>query len=224
MVLCSPVDVDTHWTKAETNVCRIVPSIEVRIKRAFPWAWEELATELAQWVGPRIDHERTDERARTLAIIVDGTTLGVPERIVFDVPCEDLVGPNVYIRIMWDCLATRSADGYARQRALRRIIEWDDPWIAAFVLLLAADHVAEILEDLVSALAKLDPAVYSRLVLENRPLMRHLKAKAEAHWRMRHRERYPQRADHPGLVFLRRLESWALGGAERRSVALLEQR
>ncbi len=77
------------------------------------------------------------------------------------------------------------------------------------MLLLLGEYVVEIIDDIHGALDQLDRSVYTAFVLQNRPVMRTLRARATSYWGAYHRERYPQRHSYPALAALTRLEKWA---------------
>lgn len=107
------------------------------------------------------------------------------------------------------CLLSRSTDGRLRQAALRNLLLHDEFWSLPFVVLLSGEYVAEISQDLVEALPRLDRSSYAEFVVRNRPLMRRLSGKAKLYWDRFYRDVYPDATLFPGLIFLRELEKWA---------------
>lgn len=154
---------------------------------------------------PHID---TNYRQPLIEIILQGCYLRIPSRIHF-IKHEELRNnldiPEIHLV---KCLLTRSTDGFQRQRALRDIIGLSEPWVVPYVILLAGEYVVEIAEELVQALPELDKQLYVNFILENRTLMRTLKAKAASYWNCYYRQKFPVKNSYPALLFLHQLEQW----------------
>jgi hypothetical protein len=144
-----------------------------------------------------------------MEVVSCGRGVEIPERVHF----LQLDPARFDIGSAWGamalCFCTRSTDGHLRQYAVQRVIDRPECWGVPFVVLLSADYVVEIVRDLIAALPRLKRDQYVGFVRENRPLMRRLRARATSYWDCYYRSVYQEKADYPGLVFLRSLEEWA---------------
>jgi hypothetical protein len=173
---------------------------------AFPSSLREAARGAALNLQPFFDYRY---RLRSTEVSSCGGPVEIPVRINFIGMSLDRINDTNASDVLACCLCTRSTDGYLRQAALQRIIHCAECWAIPFVVLLSAEYVVEISGDLVSALPDLAREPYANFVLENRPLMRKLRARAISYWDVYYRVQYPERSSYPGLVFLRSIESWA---------------
>jgi hypothetical protein len=151
-----------------------------------------------------LSYRKGSEEIRVL-----GERVRIPRRIHFLRYPSGWPWTPVATRAAIQCLYTRSTDGYARQRALRSIVELNAPWSIPFVVVLSGEYVVEIIEDIVAATPQLDRCAYAQFVRENRSTMRLLRARAQSYWDRYYRMSFPERAAYPGLAFLHRLEEWA---------------
>ena len=76
-------------------------------------------------------------------------------------------------------------------------------------MLLLSEYIVEIARDILNSLPDFDRLLYSRVVQENHPLMRFLRARAGSYWNCYYRGNYPERGDYPALQALNELERWA---------------
>jgi len=165
---------------------------------------ESAAEALAVLVDDQYDFTRG-----ALSVVVLGRPLLVPSRIHFVGMKEAWPQLQGNFSPATRCLCTRSTDGYVRHAALRSVLGVNEPWAVPFVVLLAGEYVVEIVADMVAYLPSLERRIYAEFVLENRHLMRLLRAKAVSYWDCYYRNSYPERKVYPGLVFLHQLETWA---------------
>ena len=173
---------------------------------AFPFSHGVAAQKAANTLGPFVDPSYSQPLIRVQVL---GRTVSIPSRIHF---LGGLQAGSTNPDPSWvtfQCLCSRSTDGYLRQLALRAILTSADAAAIPFVVLLAGEYVVEIINDMVFALPNLDRTAYASFVRENRQLMRTLKAKATSYWDCYYRALFPDRFDYPGLTFLREIERWA---------------
>ena len=183
-----------------------LPTFEKAAIAAFPWEWRGFAKEAAKEISPFVDDSY---RRSSDAVSVLGRDVKIPCRIHFNGLSKTGLSAQGKTWLGVQCLCTRSTDGYLRHAALRNILFSDEPAIVPFVVMLAGEYVVEIIEDIVAASSMLDRQSYANFVRENRPVMRHLRAKAASYWDRYYRTAYPDRAVYPGLAFLHEVERWA---------------
>ena len=173
---------------------------------SFPPSYRMLATVAAKTLEPFVDNSY---HAPPVPAVVLGEIVQIPRRIHFLGMDEKRLQIQGKSWSAIQCLSTRSTDGYIRQASLRRILAVNESWAIPFVVLLAGEYVAEIVEDMVVSLPALDRDAYANFVRENRPLVRRLRSKATSYWNCYYRSSYPDRSSYPGLTFLHQLEVWA---------------
>src|SRR5258708_29026596 len=106
---------------------------------AFPFSCRILATQAERALGSFVDD---NYRRPSICVHIGNYLVYVPTRLHFvgidpDFALDELpTGAKA--------LLTRSTDGYLRQRALRTIIDLEEPWVAPFVVLLVGEYVVEI--------------------------------------------------------------------------------
>jgi hypothetical protein len=173
---------------------------------AFPSSCRALAEDAAGTLAPFVNDVY---RQSSVQVMVHGEAVQIPKRIYFSGLDEGGIQVESRSEPLIQCLCTRSANGYLRHAALRRILAADEVWVIPYVVLLAGGYVAEIIEDMVASLAALNRCAYINFVLENRPVMRLLQSQAMSYWDCYYRGPYPDRSTYPGLAFLHQLELWA---------------
>lgn len=107
---------------------------------------------------------------------------------------------NVQQRQIALCMLTRSADGFARQAALREVLHINEPWSIPFVIALIGEYVVEIIDDVYAALPDLEkanPAFY-KLTCD----------RVVSYWDLYYRRQFP-RSDYVGFKLLRQLDAYA---------------
>jgi hypothetical protein len=172
---------------------------------AFPSSCQALAADAAHKLAPIVDDAY---RKRAVCLDVDGRNVYIPERLHFLCGKEIFEQPD-QLPLIARCLLTRSTDGHLRQRALSNIVESQEKWAIPFIVILIGDYVVEVVTEILSAIPKLDRPAYRNFVLQNRPAMRALRAKATSYWNAYYRRTYPNPRAYPGLVVLHELETWA---------------
>ncbi len=102
------------------------------------------------------------------AVSVEGETLAIPTRVYYapEQVAHAIDAPGIDGLIAL-CLGTRHHDGFLRERCLRRLLGERRDWIVPFVVQLAGEYVAEIVQVIEDALPELDADVYGRFLREN---------------------------------------------------------
>ena len=175
------------------------------MKEAFPPLWQSEAVAAARLLDPFFD---PTYRRPPIILWSEGCELNIPSRLHLTPP-EALTRSSDRVRLVAGCLCTRSTGGHVRQFSVRHIIQSPEPATVPFVILLAADYVVQVVEEIALHLPALDRAAYALFVRENRSLMQTLRARATSYWDLHHRDSYPDRRDYPGLHVLHEVERWA---------------
>jgi hypothetical protein len=168
---------------------------------AFPFAYRGLATQAERALASFVDD---NYRKPSIWVQIGSASVYIPSRLHFKRIDHDFSLDELSLGAK--ALLTRSTDGYLRQRALRTIIDIQQPWVAPFVVLLVGEYVVEIVEDILNSLGTLDRAIYTEFVRENRQLMRIIRSRAASYWDLYYRGEYPDRRAYPALVILQELE------------------
>jgi alanyl-tRNA synthetase len=171
---------------------------------AFPRALAGLAQAAEQEVGGWVD---PSYRTAATRVEIDGRSAVIPYRIHFKGLADHEAIETISVAAV--CLISRSTDGYLRQRAIRRILNVQEKWVAPYIVLPLGEYVDEISSDIFMSLAQLKRDIYAQFVLENRSLMRSLRARAISYWDCYYRASYPERRGYPALAALHGLETWA---------------
>jgi hypothetical protein len=126
-------------------------------------------------------------------------------------------------RTVLDCLYSRHADGWIRQRRIESVLRRQpQSWTVPFVVELAGEYVLEIVESIRSALAELDvsgslqQAEYGRFVAGNPRHFMQVERRAISYWALYYRNAYPVYADYPGGALIKSLRSAAFEVSGRR--------
>jgi hypothetical protein len=96
-----------------------------------------------------------------------------------------------------DCLLTRHHDGFVREERLGKIICVNHEWIPPFVVQLAGEYVAEILNVIRDNLRNLDPQLYRRFLKGNDAFLALTKQRVISYWNCYYRGQ--AREDYPGF-------------------------
>lgn len=185
-------------------------SFPKRVIAAFPSVDRLHAEDAVDTLSPFIDGTYHTYHQKSVEVVVRGAAVRVPSRLQFHALNVEHLESHPRFAPATLCLLTRSTDGYLRQASLRQILGNSEPWCIPFIVLLAGEYVVEITEDLAGSLIIFEQNKYVAFVRENRPLMRRLRSQAASYWNCYYREQYPDKSKYPGLVFLHRLEHWAV--------------
>jgi hypothetical protein len=173
---------------------------------SFPYTCRKEAELMVYALAPFVDD---DYRKKSMEVFVQGESVQIPSRIHFIESNVDKINLHENLLTMAHCLHSRSTDGYLRHTSLRRILPIDESWTIPFITILAGEYVIEIIQEMVGALPMLNRIAYTNFLLENRPLVAFLRAKATSYWYRYYRHLYVDKNSYPGLVFLHQLERWA---------------
>ena len=146
--------------------------------------------------------------SQTFSVRVNAEPISIPQRVY-----HDPMGISAIFRLgfrskvereILDCIFTRHANGFTRQKHLGWIIRSNNVWIPPFVLRLAGEYVIEILRDIEHALPLLDRAVYSDFVWNNPAFVQRTKQRITSYWNCYYRS--ISRTEYPGFRILSLIE------------------
>jgi hypothetical protein len=140
----------------------------------------------------------------TVAVL--GERIHIPSRVYLPAPAPSLVGLSQLDHQLAQCMLTRSANGFDRQTALRQILSISEPWSIPFVIALAGEYVIEIIDDIFSAIPRLDCAIVSSFLAENPVFYRLTRARITSYWNCYYRHQF-HRSEYVGFKLLRELDS-----------------
>jgi len=145
------------------------------------------------------------------AITVLGEPVEIPDRIYNPVPPADLAPKGSLVALAVDCLYTRHHDGFVRQRAIRRVLAFEEPWTVPFVIQLLGEYVIEICED-IRHYAETDLPRRPHMVREfqsfaanNPDFIMLTRQRATSYWECYYRGPHLDRDTYPGLLALKLL-------------------
>jgi len=174
------------------------------VQNAFP---QHLSADVAVVTRtlPAPIHETSSDRVGE--ILVAGERLHVPGRVYFPENAPD-PGLSAQQRLILACIYTRHHDGHVRQRALERIVDTCEPWIAPYVVQLLGEYVVEVIRIIEERLPESYSATYGAFLDENPRFAFLTRQRAVSYWSCYYRRDYPKREDYPALKVIAKLESW----------------
>lgn len=182
---------------------------------AFPPEAQAVASEAAAEVAPLLVKPGPQDTSGATSLRVGGATVRIPYNLYLGKAAREVAPPAGPVGLAVHCLLTRGDDGFTRQAALAGLLGAREAWVVPYVMLLAGEYVVEIIADMVAALPRLDREAYGGFARENPATMELLRARATSYWNEyhrrggHHRDRWADRNDYPGLVFLAQVQAWA---------------
>ena len=117
-------------------------------------------------------------------LLLDSSTVTIPARIYFidDEKAYDELEDKEE-KLIYDCIFTRSCDGYVRQRHLRNILADDFPeWCMPYILKLSVEYVVEIVDDIYKGLRTRDNAQFRAFCANNPYMFRRSYTRMVSYW------------------------------------------
>lgn len=117
-------------------------------------------------------------------LLLDSSTVTIPARIYFidDEKAYDELEDKEE-KLIYDCIFTRSCDGYVRQRHLRNILADDFPeWCMPYIWKLSAEYVVEILDDIYKGLRTRDNTQFRAFCANNPHMFRCSYTRMVSYW------------------------------------------
>ena len=133
-------------------------------------------------------------------LLLDSSTGTIPARIYFidDEKAYDELEDKEE-KLIYDCIFTRSCDGYVRQRHLRNILADDFPeWCMPYILKLSAEYVVEIIDDIYRGLRTRDNTQFRAFCANNPYMFRRSYTRMVSYWNEFYRQECHRFHDYVG--------------------------
>ena len=186
------------------------------LARAFPARLAPSVTSVMQSLpaarfGPSRPVTASYSRAWA-GLVVAGEPVVIPYRVYNPVPSPHLAsGLSRAERDVTAAIYSRHHDGHVRQRALRALLDRDEPWTAPFIVQLLGEYVIQICAD-IEKFTQMElparPAMQASLsaFLRQNPCFAELtRQRAISYWSCYHRALHASRDTYPALTALSRL-------------------
>ena len=174
-----------------------------RLDRAFPG---ELRPEVEAVVAimPVADIPRGPDNVGP--VFLNGQSLHIPSRIYNREPDASLIEElSPTEQQILACLYTRHHDGHARERALGRILDSDQEWVAPFVIQMLGEYVLEIVEIVHAHVSHAPQESLTTFARENPLFMTLTAQRATSYWDCYYRARFRSLEDYPAVRALEML-------------------
>ena len=126
----------------------------------------------------------TDEFNNEEYVLLDGSIITFPYRIYFiddEITYSKLKSNEE--KMIYDCIFTRSCDGYVRQKHLKRLLIDDMPeWYMPYVLKLSSEYVKEIVEDIYRFMSDKDNSLFQAFCYINTYMFRYAYSRMTSYW------------------------------------------
>jgi hypothetical protein len=181
---------------------RVADETNLPLVRAFPSGIQEDVKAVLACL-PRDPHSL---RIGSYSVNVRGETLSIPYRVYHDISKIRIRPLSRFQVEILNCILSRHADGFVRQRSLEQILGSNHTWVPAFVIQLVGEYVVEILELIDRNLDSFDPEIYSEFVTYNPKFIELTAQRIESYWDCYYRRR-TNRAEYVGFRILRYLQN-----------------
>lgn len=126
----------------------------------------------------------TDESNNEQYVLLDGSTITFPYRIYF---MDDEIGYSELQdhedKLIYDCIFTRSCDGFVRQKHLKNLLVEDMPeWCMPYILKLSSEYVKEIVADIYNFMKDRDNSLFQAFCAINPYLFRYAYSRMTSYW------------------------------------------
>jgi len=138
---------------------------------------------------------------------VGNDVVALPYRIYHDPALIKTVPLASLHREMIDCILTRHADGFVRERSLTRIISSNHRWTPPFVVQLVGEYVIEIIRVVHQNLGNLNTSIYGQFLRMNPQFLALTEQRVISYWNCYHRD--CRRGDYVGFQVLEFLKALA---------------
>ena len=136
--------------------------------------------------------------------LFDGTDIKFPYRIYF-VDDESIYEKLTSIeKMVYDCIFTRSCDGYIREKHLLNLLNTEIPeWCMPYILRLSSEYVVEIIALLYDALIHKDNDMVQAFCYNNPKQLKRSYQRMVSYWNEYYRNQYPKFRDYIGRKLFR---------------------
>lgn len=116
--------------------------------------------------------------------LFDDSIISFPERIYF------IDDENIYAnladqeeKLIYNCMFTRSCNGYVRERHLKEILVQDYPvWCMPYILKLSSEYIVEILKDIYKSMESTDNSLFQTFCEMNPYMFRRSYSRMTSYW------------------------------------------
>lgn len=150
-------------------------------------------------------HDETTEQ------VVNDEVLIIPYRVYFNDSLSEAEREKLTLtqRKILNCILSRSANGYVRERSLKRMENKYEYWMMPYIMLLLSDYVVEILIELQSQFSSMTLELYSKYINENPSSWEKTKDRIISYWAQHYRNDYPRWKEYVGFEIMKTIEKSA---------------
>tara|TARA_R110000824_G_scaffold104214_2_gene247319 strand:+ start:19845 stop:20456 length:612 start_codon:yes stop_codon:yes gene_type:complete len=173
-----------------------------QLAQAFPISKRTQAEKVSTLVLAKL-HDRiwTDR----FQVQVTTEKMVIPSRLYFESGKKLGDHANVEELLMFQCLASRSNDGFQRQRANRELLKDIQTWSAPYIIALMGEYVFEILVDTSEAITTENIQKLLPFVSENPKYWNLTKQRVMSYWNVYYRWKYT-RSEYVGIQIIQRID------------------
>lgn len=138
-------------------------------------------------------------------ILASGETVFFPYRIYYrdNDLCFSQIA-DVKSKLVYDCMFTRSCDGFVREKHLKQILSSDYPeWCMPYILRLASEYVYEIIEDIYESMKSQDNSAFQTFCRNNPVLLKRAYTRMTSYWNEFYRSDYYRFSNYIGAKLFR---------------------
>lgn len=185
-----------------------------QLAQAFPSSKRAQAQEVGNVVLAEL-HDRvwTDR----FQVQVKTEKLIIPSRLYFESGKTLGDHSNAEEFLMFQCLASRSNEGFQRQRANRELLKDIQTWSSPYIIALIGEYVLEIILDTSEAMTAENIQKLLPFVMENRPYWNLTKQRVMSYWNEYYRWKHT-RSEYVGIQLVQQIDD-ALGKYKKNPTA-----
>lgn len=173
------------------------------IQNEYQKALPLIGTERYGYAASGFFHSYQSENERYL--LTSGETVFFPYRIYcqdHDLSLSQI--PDVKTKLVYDCMFTRSCDGFVREKHLRQILSSDYPeWCMPYILRLSSEYVYAILEDIYESMKSQDNNAFQMFCRNNPVLLKRAYKRMTSYWNAYYRSDYSRFSEYLGAKLFR---------------------
>ncbi len=172
--------------------------------KGFPFALQSLVSKVSGFISTKTYHNVSQGIAENSKkeeySLLNGSTISFPYRIYFiDNQEIDNSLKSREEKLIYDCIFTRSCDGYVRERHLQSILSEDYPeWCMPYILKLSSEYVEEIVSMIYDDMKHKDNAQFQAFCANNPDMFRYAYARMTSYWNEFYRGKYYRFHDYTG--------------------------
>ena len=148
-------------------------------------------------------HAYNSENERYL--LSSGETVYFPYRIYYrdnELRYSQIADPNA--KLVFDCIYTRSDDGFVREKHLKQILSANYPeWCMPYILRLASEYVCEIVAEIYESMKAQDNSAFQSFCNNNPVLLKRAYTRMVSYWNEFYRCDYYRFSNYVGTKLFR---------------------